>query len=243
MTENTENTEEVKEIQEVVEEKKPEVEEESPEIKSESNKANWAKFREDREKDRKARADAEQLAQEKSKEADALKAAMEALIDKQPQQQQQNQYGLDDEDETTRIANLVAEAIKNERIRNEAETKKKEIEELPQKLAAEMKDFTQVCSSENLDYLEFHFPEIAAPYRYMPDSYEKWSLVYNAIKKHVPYGSKGQDAKRIEQNLQRPQAHNTTISDSSPTPSSSKLSEERKMENWRRMQNDIKSFS
>lgn len=242
MTDTVENTEEVKEKQEVTEEVKTEQEEESPLIKSESNQANWAKFREDKANDRKARLEAEKLAEQKGKEAEALKAAMESLIDKQPQQQTtQNEY-YEEDDESKRISLLVSEAIKNERIRNEKEVKDKEARELPQKLSSDYKDFSQVCSAENLDYLEFHHPEIATPYRYMPDGYEKWSQVYNAIKKHVPYGEKNQDSRRIEQNQQKPQAHNTIISDSKPQTSAWKLSEERKMDNWRRMQNDMKSF-
>ena len=86
----------------------------APEIKSEENKNNWKAFREQREIERKAREADDKRAQEKAAEAEALKAALEALTSKPSNNRQTNDYGSDDieESEEARIDKRVELAMK-----------------------------------------------------------------------------------------------------------------------------------
>lgn len=232
---------EQKEQQEVVEVKKDE--EQSPDIKSEENQINWKKFREERERERKQRIEAEKEAQRRREEAEALKAALESVVNK-PDQRQSNYYPENDIEETEeqRIEKHVKAAIEKERQRNEEERRKQEAQDLPNRINRELKDFNQVVTTENVDYLEYHHPEIASAFKYMPESYEKWSSVYKAVKKLVPNMNSEKDIKRMQENLSKPQAQAATIPSKAPEQSSWKLTEERRMANWRRMQEDAKSF-
>jgi hypothetical protein len=208
---------------------------------SDGNKPNWAKFREEREKDRKARVEAEQRAEAKRQEAEALRAAMEALVNKNVPQQQQDQYQQKSDEE--RVADMVAAALAKERLKYEEERKKQEIEQLPNRLRNTYRDFDQVCSSENLDYLDYHHPKISQAYAAMPNTQEKWDAIYDTMKKLVPYANKQADSKRIEQNMMKPQAATPNLTDTTPKGAPWQLDEARKKANWERMQKDRKSFS
>ena len=193
---------------------------------------NWKKFREGREQDRKekelARREkeaAERREKDRIAEANALRAALEATLAKPTQEPQEEDI----------IQKRVDEAL--ERRDREAEKKRveREQEELPQKLKQAFNDFNDVCTKENLDYLEFHFPEIAKPCTYMGDSFEKWSLIYNAVKKHLPNHKNKNDQSRIESNAKKPQSMAGGLSqtgDGAPTLS---LDDDRKKANYARM--------
>lgn len=213
---------------------------ESPDIKSESNKANWRDFREQREKDRKGRMEAEKIAVQKQAEAEALKAAMEALIARPNQYPQEPQFHVEQSDEDM-IEKKVQAALAKERERVKQEQKQQDAQELPKKLEQAHRDFNKVCTTENLDYLEYHFPEVAKAFQYMPDGFDKWSSVYQAVKRFVPQESK-QDAKRIEQNNMKPKTTAPLLTDTKPQGSPWILTEERKRANWERMMNDRKSI-
>lgn len=213
----------------------------SPEIKSESNKENWRRFREEREQERKARAEAEKIAEQKKAEADALKAAMESLLNRpQPTQfQEPSQYQETDE---SIIEKKVAAALEKERQRVQLEQQQQEKQSLPTKLESTYRDFNKVCSSENLDYFEYHFPELAAPYRYMPDGFDKWSAIYQAVKKFVPDGHK-EDQKRMQENAAKPKTTAPSLMDTKPQGQPWILTEERKRANWERMQKERKNIA
>jgi hypothetical protein len=219
-----------------IEQKVEEPKEESPSIKSEENQVNWKRFREEKEKDRKAKEDAERRAKQKEEEAAALQAAMEAILNKPVPNQHE-----EDEDEEKRLEKKVQELLKREREKEEKERRERENKELPNKIRKEINDFDSVCTSENIDYLEYHYPEVAAGLQHMPDSFEKWNMVYRAVKRFVPYQNKNDDAKRIENNMKKPQASSPSITDTAPTGSPWKLTEERRRQNWERMQRDMKS--
>ena len=240
MTEEVKKTEDTKEItqnQQIVETAK---EESAPEIKSESNKENWKRFREERERERLARAEAEKVAQQKQAEAEALKAAMEAILNK-PQQQHQEQPQFHVEAEEDVIEKKVQAALQRERERLIQEQRQQEQQQLPNKLNETYRDFDKVCSTENLDYFEYHFPEIAKPYRYMPDGFDKWSSIYQAVKRFVPQDHK-QDQQRMQDNALKPKSMAPSMIDTTPQTAGWKLTEERKKENWARMQRERKSF-
>lgn len=210
-----------------------------PEIKTEQNKANWAQFRELREKERREKQEAQKLAEQRKAEADALKAAMEAILNKQSVQEDNTYIS---EDEQQKINRLVNEAIEKRIKQHEELQKQREIQELPKRLNETYRDFDKVCSTENLDYLEYHFPEVAKGFRYMPEGVEKWSSIYQAVKKFVPFENKKQDEARIERNLQKPQANVPSMHDTSPKTTGWKLTEEQKAANWARMRKEMKSF-
>lgn len=214
----------------------------APEIKSESNKENWKKFREEREQERKARAEAERIAQQKQQEAEALKAAMESILNK-PQQQSpydQPQFNVDNDQDM--IEKKVQAALEKERQRYQQEHEQQERQSLPSKLESTYRDFNHVCTTENLDYFEYHYPEIAKAYRYMPEGFDKWSSIYQAVKRFVPQGHK-EDQERMQENASKPKSVVPSMIDTKPQTAGWKLTEERKRENWARMQRERKSFS
>jgi len=223
-----------------VQENTPAPVEEQPVIKSESNQANWRKFREDREKERQGRIEAEKIAEQKKAEAEALKAAMESLLNKSQPHVQEPSFHVENNGDDL-IEKKIQMALEKERQKYQNEQIQREQQQLPQKLEQTYRDFNQVCSTENLDYLEFHYPEVASAFKYMPDGFEKWSSIYQSVKRFVPQGHK-EDQKRIEQNLMKPQTTSPALTDTKPQGSPWVLSEDRKKANWERMQKERKSF-
>lgn len=200
---------------------------------------NWRKFREGREKDRKDKLAAEKRASDKEGEVAALKAAMEAIVNKPESNDRQiNQFSEETDDQ--RIKRLISETIEEQRRKDQIEQQKKEQTEFPQKLAKDFKDFDKVCTEENLDYLEYHYPEVAAPFRKLPDSYEKWADVYNAVKRFVPNLDSKKGQAKAEKNFMKPQA--MSIAGKTPTGDSAPqmLDDKRKADNWARMQRTMR---
>lgn len=218
----------------------------APEIKSEENKDNWRKFREQREAERKSREDSERRATEKSAEAEALRAALEALANKPSNNRQINEYGSQDNEETEeqRIDRRVESAIKQREVKAEQERKVREQHEFPERLKATYNDFNKVCSAENLDYLEYHYPEVAAPFAHLPDGYDKWQGIYRAVKRFVPNVDARQETAKVDKNLSKPgsisSTGNTHGGNAMP---SARLDEARKAANWERMQRTLKGLS
>lgn len=200
--------------------------------------ANWRKFREQREIERKEKDAAEKRAVEKEAEAQALKAAMEALLNKQqPAQQQQYQsYGEEELSEDDRIQKKVEAAIAMKEKQYEDSRKQREYQEYPQRLTAEYKDFNMVCSTENLDYLEYHEPEMATVFKQLPDGYDKWASIYKAVKRFVPNTNSNKDAKKAENNFNKPQS--MAVAGATPTGDTAPmmLDDKRRADNWARMQ-------
>lgn len=214
------------------------VENQEPDVTPEEK--NWRKFREDREKDRKKLEEQEKIAQQKAEEAEALKKALEAVVNKPNSQQYQEP---EEESEEQRISKEVDRILQvREKARAEAEAQR-ELAEMPQRLASNFKDFGEVVTSENLDYLEYHFKEIAEPYKEMRDSYKKWELLYHAIKKHIPDAAK---KKRYEElaakNLSAPQSSSTPTVASKSNNNPHILSESAKEANWQAMQRRMKGL-
>lgn len=218
--------------------------ESSPDIKSEENKTNWAQFRAAREAERKAKIEAEKRAAEKAAEAEALKAALEAALKpSQPyyQPQQFDQYGQPQQSQESQdeiINRKVEEALAKRYALEEQQRKAREAAEMPQRLNSAYPDFHKVCTQENLDYFEFHHPEIARGYALAPDSEAKWAGIYQAIKKYVPNNQQAYaDAARVNQNLSKPQSLSKTgAATGGHAMPEARLTEERKAANWQRMQ-------
>lgn len=222
------------------------VQEEGPEIKTEENKANWRAFREQREAERKTREEALHRAREKEAEAEALRAALEALANKPSNNNRINEHGYEETEETEeqKIDRKVEQALRQREVIAEKQRREQEQRDLPNRLANTYSDFNRVCTSENLDYLEYHYPEVAKPLQRLPDDFDKWADIYKAVKKFVPNIDSRNEAKKAEKNLQKPgsisSSGNTLGANAMP---GARLDEQRKAANWERMQKTIKGLS
>jgi hypothetical protein len=194
---------------------------------------NWRKFREERKKERAEKEEIEKRARQKEEEARVLKEAMEALLSNPVRHQEPEQ---EYEDERVKIRKEVESLLREEKEKADRERAIREASELPNKIKANMPDFSEICSQENLDYLEYHHPEIAVAYNNIPDGYDKWHNLYKIVKKFVPNSKNAQrDKQRIENNLNKPQSMSapglTSTGDSAPQ----MLSEQKKKQNWDNM--------
>jgi len=205
---------------------------------------NWRKFREEREKERKMLEQERRHREEKEKEAAALKAAMDAILNKPNPQQNQQQPDYEDLSEHERIQKLVKEELEREREKDRIARQQREAADLPNNLQKTFGDFNQTCSTENLDYLEFHYPEVAQAYKYMPDGFDKWANIYKAVKRFVPNNDSHKDATKAEKNALKPQsASSPGVSQGGQAPTSYILTEERRAANWARMERVRKGLS
>ena len=249
-----ENKAETSIIQEKIEQKTPKVEkEQSPKVdtvavqqKEPENQEdpNWKAFREARKKDRAEREAAEKKASEKQAEVEALKAAMEAAFSKSapsPQAYQQY-YGQDQQEEETedqRIEKKVNALLASREEKYRQEQAARERQEYPNRLMKEFPDFNQVVSQENLDYLDYHYPEISRPLQRLNDDFDKWADIYKATKKFVPNSTTARkEAAKAENNFNKPKS----ISSQNMTPHGEgqretwQEVENRRAENWARME-------
>jgi hypothetical protein len=217
-----------------------------PEIKSEENKDNWKRFREQREAERKSAEESKKRAEEEAARASALQAALEAAVNKQTSNRPSNDYNYQETEETEeqRINRKVEEALKLREAKYEEERRIREQQEAPQRLRRTFPDFDKVCSSENLDYLDYHHPEIARPLGMLPDSYEKWESVYKVMRKLVPNTDTRQDQAKLEKNLNKPGSISSSgITHGANAMPSARLDESKKEANWQRMQRTLKGLS
>lgn len=204
----------------------------------------WKKFRENRAKEREEAALMAKKAAEKEAEANALKAALEAAVSRVVPQQQYQQNEQPEESEQQRIDRLVNEAVARREAQAEEKRQQTEVQEYPKKLESTFKDFNVVCSSENLDYLEYHHPELARSLGSRPQSFEKWADIYNAVKRYIPNPDAKKDIAKAEKNLQKPQSMSGTGMATGPSGMQpSRLDRDRKQANWERMQKALKGIS
>lgn len=195
---------------------------------------NWKKFRETREIERKQREEAEKRASEKEAEAQALKAAMESLLSKPAVSQD------DPEDEDSRIQKKIDAIMSKREVQMQEQLQRREQQEFPAKLKSAYSDFDHICTTENLDYLEYHYPEVAAGFKHMPDGFDKWANIYKAVKRFIPNADAVKDKGRIEKNASKPQSMSvsgvTQTGDNAPI----QLDDKRRADNWQRMQRVMK---
>jgi len=202
---------------------------------------NWKAFREGRKKDRLEREAAEAKAREKEAEVLALKAAMEAAFTNQPiqrQQSQNNDYNNEEEEtEDQKIERKVQQALEIREKQAQKQREEYEKQSYPQRLVQTYSDFNSAIAQENLDYLEYHYPEVAQPLQHLPDGFDKWSYIYKAIKKFVPnHSTSNKEAKKAENNFNKPKSMSTTsITQPGNTSGSHIIPEDRKAQNWARM--------
>lgn len=209
------------------------------EQKQNDKEINWNKFKEARQREReqleaetKARARAEQ-------EAAALKAALEAAVNRPTAYQEQDHT---EETEDQRIDKKVQAALQKQQREFEDKQREREIQEYPQRILRDHPDFNQVCHADNLDYLEYHYPEVSSAFKHMPQGYDKWSAIYKAVKRFVPNTDTKKDLMKAERNLNKPQSTSSTGVTQNTSPSPLKLDKDRKEQNWQRMQRIIKGL-
>jgi len=224
--------------------KESEVKEASENTPENQQQINWKRFREERAKERKQKEEAERRAAQKEEEARALKEAMEALLNKPVAQSREHEREDDSPSEEEIIERKVQAALEKREKQLAEERRIREAQELPNRLASNYKDFNTVCTEDNLDYLEFHYPEVAAAFKHMPDSFDKWANIYQAVKRFVPNGSNSnKDQAKATKNLSKPQSMSvggmTATGDMAPH----MLTEQKKQDNWARMQARIKGIA
>lgn len=208
------------------------------EIKEETPKSSkeWDKFKEARANERKQAEEVARQAEKSAAEAAALKAALDSVLNRnQPQYQNPDYHQEETEDQ--RIEKKVADLLAKREAESERQKQQREQQEYPERLNQTFPDFNQVCSDENCDYLQYHFPEVAVAFKHMPQGYEKWAAIYQAVKRFVPNNDSRKDQKKAEQNMQKPMSMSSPqVSTTGQTPSPIRLDEARKAANWERMQ-------
>ena len=226
--------------QQAVEGKTPEESKEDP---------NWRAFREARKKDRLDREAAERRAAEKEAEVAALKAAMEAAFAKGTPVSQKTGYEgytnyegqQQEESEDERIEKKVQKAIAEREAMAERIRQQREQQEYPQRLQQSYPDFNAVISPENLDYLEYHYPEVARPLKRLGDGFDKWADIYMAIKKFVPnHSTARKESAKADANFNKPKSMSSVGTTQDGKPQGGKLTEDQKAANWARMQKLLK---
>ena len=212
---------------------------------------NWRAFREARKKDRIEKEAAEKRAYEKEAEANALKAAMEAAFSKSGMNQsggmsqQYSGYNEEGETEDERIEKKVQAALAAREASYERERAQREQQEYPQRLQQTYPDFNSIVSTDNLDYLEYHYPEITGPLKRLPDDYHKWADIYRAVKKFVPNSSTAKkESAKADANFAKPKSMSSTgITQSGEAMSNARLTDEKRAANWERMQRTLKGLT
>jgi hypothetical protein len=226
----------------------PEIKENISEVKAEpetQEQINWKKFREQREIERRQKEEAERKAAQSKAEAEALKAALDSVLNKN--QARQNEYVNngnyemeEDLTEDERIQKKVEAALSIREQQMEQQRREREQAEMPQRLVQSFSDFNNVCTTDNLDYLEYHYPEVATAFKNSPDSFDKWAAVYKAVKRFVPNTDSRKDQKKADQNFNKPQSMavpgSTQVGDTAPI----MLDDKRRADNWSRMQKVMK---
>jgi hypothetical protein len=195
----------------------------------------WRKFKEARRLERQQLEEERKRSAQKAQEAEALKAALDALVNKPTHSQEPTE-----ETEEQKWERIVEQKLAVREKEAEIARRAKEQEELPSRLVQTYRDFDQICSQENLDYLEFHHPELSEAFAKLPNSFDKWSKIYNSVKRYIPNAANNKDQKKAEKNMTKPQSMSvagvTQTGDSAPM----HLDDQRKKDNWARMQKAMK---
>lgn len=213
---------------------------------------NWRKVREEKERYRREKEEGDRRQAELDRQNEALKTALESVLNKvQPSQGVQEPVGRalprdqfvtgEDVEEYLKgsvdpVLDRKIEAMLDKRDRQrEEQRRQQEQADMPKRLKAEHRDFDEICTQENLDYLEYHHPELSKSMARVPDSIDKWKDIYAAVKRYVPNANSSRDQKRAEVNLQKPRSSSTPGVATGSSESSTYLSQDRKQANYERM--------
>lgn len=216
------------------------VAEASKPVEETQEQINWRKFRQERERERKEKAESDKRLAEKEKEALALKAALDSVLNKPAPQQQYVDEGEETEDQ--RIEKKVNKVLQEKEKTYEIERQKREAAELPQKLVSTFSDFNEVCSQENMDYLQYHYPDVYAGFKHSSGNFDVWAGLYKTIKRFVPNVDGRKEMAKIEKNLSKPQSMSTPGATQTGDHAPTELTEKRRQDNWVRMQRTMKGL-
>lgn len=220
---------------------------------------NWRKFRQEREKERKEKEEESRKRKELEAQNLAMREAMDAIVNRSNKPSQESIQSADDiqigewasGEEVKKYVNKKLATDLEKEISNIIEKREREsaqkraLEEqarLPTKLKEEFPDFDEICNTENLDYLEYHHPEVARSLTRLPDNFDKWSDAYKAIRRYVPNVNSNKDKQRAEKNALKPKSASTQGITESKDQAPKYLTEERKKQNYERMMRQMKGL-
>ena len=214
---------------------------------------NWKAFRDGRDSDRKAKEAAEQKASERQEQIDSMALAMAQMqagqsptnppISQQVTEELLGQLQTDDIPTGGEIMQyfqkMLPEALEKHAAKSEEKRAKDRAEEdakqMPAKIRAANRDFDEIVTKENLDYLDYHHPLIAKGLERQGHTLEKWNDVYAAVKKYVPQMEK-RDVARMDHNANKPQhVSQANAGVSAESGMTRRLSESEKAANYKRL--------
>jgi hypothetical protein len=223
----------------------------TPETKQEETveNPNWKAVRERLKKEKTEREAIEKLAKEETARANAYAQALDAALDKrginQPSAQQQYAAYPEEETEDQRIERKVQAAIAQREQVAEKARAEREVQELPAVMQRMYPDYLQVVNEDNGAYLKYHGPDLFESLVNLPQTPENCARIYRMVKKHVPNSIEAKkDELKAENNFNKPRSMSSpTITQSGEPGNNNRLSEERKAENWARMQKEKNRLS
>jgi hypothetical protein len=218
---------------------------------------NWKKFRDERKRDQQIAAEEKRKRNEIAEQNRIMKETI-AMLNQRPdltQKEKNNIVASIPHDQFTTgqdVVNYVDSKIEaflqnkldalldqRERVREERK-RQEEQQTFPDKLRREYKDFDDVCSNENLLYMEYHHPELSKSLEDLPEGFEKWSRIYKAVKRYMPNQDTKKTQAKIESNLSKPKSGSSLGTASKDDKQSIRLDEAAKRANWERMQKALK---
>lgn len=165
----------------------------------------------------------------RAKELEDMKLVVQSLLEKK------QSYDDEEDEEQKRIQKQIDTGIQKYEDSKRKQDDERRFKEESLTLKEKMPDLMEVCSPENISYLEYYHPEIAIPLGKMPDGFEKTKLAYQAIKKHVKMAKK--EKEQIEKNMSKPKSVYSSYSNESQKEDSSPYtSEKKRTEVWNKMQ-------
>lgn len=223
---------------------------------------NWRKFRESRAKERKEREEAERRAQEAEQSKNQLQNYLAEVIASQgtgtqqlTQAEQQQVIDLiDDEIPTGGEIKSFTKALINDLVEKKLEEKlalkqaQMDKQELPKRVAESMPDFWDVCNQENLDYLEYVAPDMAAALAGPLATPEKLTMrelkaIYQAVTKLVPNAKGANKGNRPAPIEQKPQSLSSPAASQSKDGAPHMMTEALRKQRWEEMQRAMKGLA
>lgn len=231
------------------------VEEADTETDESPEQINWRKFREARAEERKQKEEAEREAAKSRQDKEALQSYVASLLESNgqtgqvsPAQQEQIAIELARDDIPTgeEVMRFTSEYVKKEVERGVreaiAETSRAESKKtLPKQLKETMPDYWEVCTQENLDYLEYVAPALAQtlaqPFENPENlSYNQMQAVYQAVTKLVPNAKASTIRKDPERDIKRPQSMSSAAASASRDNAPHMISDALRQQRYKEMQ-------
>lgn len=178
----------------------PKEPEQTKEPEDEAEK-NWRAVREKRKEDEIIRKEQTK----KIEEQQEMLKAMEALLSKQNQPAQPQNQSEEEEihPEEWVTGEKLQKILEKDRKERDKLRQQEEQRQTQQRIKSSFPDMDQVLSQDNLAYLEYHEPEIAAGIAQIQDPYLQVANAYKTVKRLVPQVT-DQDRKKMERTQNTP---------------------------------------